>query len=166
MRGMQAQAKGDAPVRQSKALSRSAALRTLEKVERALEEVARSKDGKTISLNLEPVNLGKVKVDVSIRDGSLHARLSAESAEVKQLLREHAFELQSILRKVGLHVDSVSVSVSSENGMFDASSNSFERRESAHEGDDARMSGKDGFEGPAGLAERSSPRVVDDHWIA
>ncbi len=83
----------------------------LERVESTLKEAARSRDGKTISLRLDPPELGSVKVDVSIRDGSLHARVTAENSQVAGVIREKAHELQSMLRKLGLTVEKVSVSV-------------------------------------------------------
>lgn len=165
-RGIAQQVTSETSARPTKALSRVAALRTLEKVERALEEVARSKDGKTISLDLEPVNLGKVKVDVSIRDGSLHARLSAESTDVRQLLREHAHELQSILRKLGLQVDSVAVSVATEEPFLSGGSSSFSRQPSSQE---PERQGSSPLGSPLGASDVSGPRTVsasDDHWIA
>jgi flagellar hook-length control protein FliK len=110
--------------------------RMMERVESTLKEAARSRDGKTLSLKLEPVDLGKVKVDVSLRDGALHARISPENQQVMQGLREHAHELQGALRKLGLDVDSVSVSITadefrgeltSDQGAFDGSSFQQER---------------------------------------
>lgn len=100
--------------RGSKNLSRSTTQRMLERVEASLKEAARSRDGKTISLRLDPAQLGRVKVDVTLRDGALHARLSPENQQVFVALREHSQELQSILRKLGLNVDTVTVTVSSD----------------------------------------------------
>lgn len=164
LRGGATQVKNDSTTRALKALPRAIAARTLEKVERALEEVARSKDGKTISLHLEPVTLGKVKVDVSLRDGNLHARLSAEAGEVQQLLREHAHELQAILRKAGLHVDSVSVSVGSENSTFENTADLYGRESFSER---SRSEGETGdFSTPPDVAESGRPAVADDHWVA
>jgi flagellar hook-length control protein FliK len=100
--------------RASKNLTRPQVTKMLERVESTLKEAARSRDGRTISLHLEPVNLGKVKVDVSLRDGVLHARIAPENQQVVQALREHAHELQATLRKLGLDVDSVSVAVTAD----------------------------------------------------
>jgi flagellar hook-length control protein FliK len=63
---------------------------------------------------LEPVDLGRVKVDVSLRDGNLHARIAPENQQVMQALREHSHELQGALRKLGLNVDTVSVAVTAD----------------------------------------------------
>ena len=106
--------------RGSKNMSRSTTQRMLERVEASLKEAARSRDGKTISLRLDPAQLGRVKVDVTLRDGALHARLTPENQQVFVALREHSQELQSILRKLGLNVDTVTVTVSSDGSKDDS----------------------------------------------
>lgn len=164
LRGPASQVANDSSARAMKSLPRAIAARTLEKVERALEEIARSKDGKTISLHLEPVTLGKVKVDVSLREGNLHARLSAEAYEVQHLLREHAHELQAILRKIGLHVDSVSVSVSSDDGTFESATDLFGRENSSERSE--RDAEADTFSTSPEVGENRRTPVADDHWVA
>lgn len=104
---------------ESNPMSRQAALRMLERVQVTLKEAARARDGKTLSINLEPVDLGRIKVDVSLREGALHARLKPENSEVLQKLREHAHELQAALRKLGLDVERVTVTVSGEESRED-----------------------------------------------
>ena len=157
--------KSDLPAREMKTLSRVMALRTLEKVERAMEEVARSKDGKTITLHLEPVTLGKVKVDVSLREGNLHARLSAEAVEVQHLLREHAHELQSILRKMGLNVDSVAVSVSAEGTMFESNAELFDQQQFSRGSGESRDN-EVVIPVDASIESTVQKAVVEDHWVA
>jgi len=149
----------------TKALSRQLAARTLEKVEAVLKEVARSRDGKTISVRLDPPNLGRVRVDVTLRDGALHARITAETPQVNQLLRERAGDLQLTLRRMGMNVDKVTVSVAAEQGDYNAGSQSSDSRRprSQQARDEADM--QQAPHAPAGDAE---PRVsaLEDHWIA
>jgi len=144
-------------------MSETLASRTLERVEEALREVAKSRDGKTISIRLDPPSLGSVKIDVTLKDGSLHARLMAESAQVSNLLREKAHDLQNMLRKMGLSVDSVSVSVNSDEGNGKRGTSFSEHQESA------MMSQGEG-EGSAvlksGSPVQSSESEVLDHWVA
>jgi hypothetical protein len=162
-----------------KPLTRPQITRMLERVESTLKEAARGRNGKTISLRLEPVDLGKVKVDVSLRDGALHARIAPENQQVMTSLREHAHELQGALRKLGLDVDSVSVSVTAEEfsgematgqGAFGGSS--FQDERNNLPGEQAQV-----VENTFGnkLAERlnagdesraSMDRSAEDHWVA
>lgn len=151
-------------------LSRPAALRTMERVESALKEVARSKDGKTISLRLDPPSLGSVKIDVTIKDGQLHARIVAESAQVNALLREQSHELQQILRRVGIQADGVTVSVGGESQVdVNQSFQSFDQQGAQQFSDSSGLSG--GFRAGVehGVENTSAAtKVVQpvDHWVA
>jgi flagellar hook-length control protein FliK len=141
-----------------KPLTRIQTLATLEKVEAALQKAAESKDGTLISLRLDPPSLGAVRVDVSFKDGLLHARLSADSAQVMQLLRERAPELQVTLRKLGLDVDRVSVSVNSgDSGTFQG--------DSEGKGGHAGHKSGNNFSELADFAA-SGESLKLDHWIA
>ena len=165
--------------RSSKTLTRPQTAKMLERVEATLKEAARSRDGRTISLHLEPVNLGKVKVDVSLREGVLHARIAPENQQVMTALREHAHELQSSLRKLGLDVESVSVSVTSDSfegemntgqQMSDGRSFQDERNKMPREqtqlaettvGNELAQHTSAGAE-----TQRSATRNELDHWVA
>jgi flagellar hook-length control protein FliK len=153
--------------------------RMMERVESTLKEAARSRDGKTLSLRLEPVDLGKVKVDVSLRDGALHARISPENQQVMQGLREHAHELQGALRKLGLDVDSVSVSITADEfsgemtsgqGSFDGSSFQQERnnmpQDRAQLADNTIGSKLAETLNAGGDSRVSKALEMVDHWIA
>ena len=162
-----------------KPLTRPQIARMMERVEATLKEAARGRDGKTLSLHLEPVDLGKVKVDVSLREGALHARIAPENQQVMQALREHAHELQGALRKLGLEVDSVTVSVTADDfagemttGQETMDGRSFQedRNNMPHEraqvlettiGNELALRSKAGID-----PERSGARNVTDHWIA
>jgi hypothetical protein len=105
---------------------------------------------------------------VSLREGLLHARLTPESAQVAQLLRERAHELHASLRKLGLSVDSVSVSVS---GDSNSASTSGDRRFSAWS-EQSRQGAKSqgGVGGLVGEAvvqgAGNRPASTIDHWVA
>jgi len=144
------------------------ASQTMERVEQALNEAARSRDGKTISLRLDPPDLGKLKVDVSLREGVLHARLLADSPQVSQLLRERSFELQRMLRGLGLEVEQVSVSIRDaqpeqvvadqrgrdQSGAFNNSSDKDES-DQIFGGSPSESS-----------MHKSKTSVIEDHWVA
>lgn len=162
--------------RASKPLSRGAAQRMLERVEATLKEAARSRDGKTISVRLDPAQLGRVKVDVSLREGALHARITPENQQVLVALRDHAHELQGALRKLGLNVDSVTVTVSADAGQ-EASEFGRELKDGKSYQDARNNMPGEGAqvpEGPFGseIAELGAPgqprseSAISDHWIA
>jgi flagellar hook-length control protein FliK len=107
-------AQNDGAPRVAKYLNRATSQKMMERIETALKEAARSRDGKTITLRLDPMQLGQVKCDVSMRDGLLHARITPQNQDVVNAVREHAHELQTALRRLGLNVDRVTVQVLSE----------------------------------------------------
>lgn len=148
--------------------------RTMERVESALKEVARAKDGKTISVRLDPPELGTVKIDVSLRDGALHARIVAETPQVTVLLKEKSQELVQIMRKLGLQVEKVSVAVGDHQESFNRNLHEF--NSSAQQFGDKRGGQENGSSGNnrgrqsvgvnlAGL-QRTTTTNVDDHWVA
>jgi flagellar hook-length control protein FliK len=149
--------------------------RTMERVESALKEVARAKDGKTISVRLDPPELGTLKIDMSLRDGSLHARVVAESPQVTTLLKEKSHELVQIMRKLGLNVEKVSVSVSDQKESFSGNLNGFDNSaqqfSDQRSGSERRSTSSGGRSSGHGSGDvlgqlRSATTVVDDHWVA
>lgn len=145
--------------------------RTLERVDQALREAVKSKDGKTISIRLDPPSLGSVKVDVSLRDGHLHARFVAESASVAWLLRDKSHEVHNMLRKAGLSFDTVSVSVGNEGTSEEFS---FASHQGFHSEDDGRRDSSSGSsygdqtfgKSNEQFREKGSKSAIADHWIA
>ncbi len=153
----------------AKELPRPAALRTMERVESALKEVARSKDGKTISLRLDPPSLGSVKIDVTLKDGQLHARFVAESAQVSALLRDQSHELQQMLRKAGIEAEQITISVASEH--FSEANTEFSSfNQQLSEQPERTYGAGPGVVAQNELSGESDAAVltqrVTDHWIA
>ncbi len=81
----------------------------VQKIEEALKEAVAAKDGKSISLKIEQPTLGPIKVDVTLKEGSLYARIVVESQQVGNALREKSQEIIESLKKLGLGIDSINV---------------------------------------------------------
>ena len=153
----------------SRPLAQALAHRTLERVEQTLKEAARAKDGKSISLILNPTELGQVKVDVTLREGTLHARISAENTQVAQLLRERAHELQGMLRKLGLDVDNVTVAVHCEEQGFGQLHQDLGRRDSQQQSGNGTQTDAAGISNNAQLGGLNVGQLSNqalDHWVA
>jgi flagellar hook-length control protein FliK len=160
----------------SRGMNKGQMARMFERVQSTLTEAAKARDGKTISLRLDPANLGRVKVDVSLKEGTLHARIIPENQQVMTALREHAHELQGALRKLGLDVDSVTVTVRSDGfheeaassqNSFDGSTFQQERNNMPHEGSQVveNTVGNELAQWKEAVAPEHSVGVVD-HWVA
>ncbi len=68
-------------------------------------------------LQLDPPELGKIKIDLRLEDGKLHARIVAEGRESKQLIEAHLPELRQALAAGRLDGAEVRVSQGSWNGL-------------------------------------------------
>ncbi|RMD85009.1 MAG: flagellar hook-length control protein FliK [Candidatus Dadabacteria bacterium] len=101
--------KGDARTARKLNLPDKVSTKILERVEKALKEAIQSKDGKSISVRLDPPALGNVRVDLTMRDGGLYARIFADSPQATALLREKSSEIHQMLRGLGLDLDHVTV---------------------------------------------------------
>lgn len=141
---------------------------TYERVEAVIKEAAKSKDRKSLSFRLDPPELGKVKVDISMRDGGLHARLVAESSQVTQLLKERAQDLQMSLRRLGLNLDFVRVSVGSSEFSFDTSSHHSSSESKQHSQTPSSQSAEQQELDFNALDLQASVKseVNLDHWVA
>ena len=149
-----------------KELSKGQELRTLKKVEEALRDVAKSRDGKSISLRLDPPSLGSVRVEVSIRDGVLHARLAADNAHVNTLLRDKGAELQQVLRGLGLDVNNVNVSVQDDGSQQNANADTFSQQQEQFERESrGETDGFSAHDSVAVVGEQKSSQI-SDHWVA
>ena len=123
------------------------------------------KDGNSIQVRLDPPSLGTVRIDLSLRDGALYARLVAESPQVNQLLREKSQDLQRTLRMLGLSVDQVNVSIGSGSEQFSGSTFSQQSDQSSNEQD---VSNGNFLFGEVESGVTETPQVAEplDHWVA
>lgn len=148
-------------------ITRPMAQRAIQRVEQALKEAALSKDGKTITVRIDPPALGKVKVDVTIKNGELSAKIVAENKQIGGVIWEHAADLQKALRKLGLNVDRVNVSVAGNNSQV-----SQESAQNTRQGKQEQKAKPGGLAGDAGVevvGGQVAGEVVEnniDHWVA
>ncbi len=152
-------------------LPKKIAFQAVERVENVIKEALKSKEGKTISLRLDPPQLGMVRVDITRTDSGIHVRVAAENPQINNLLREKAHQLQSVLRQAGLEAESVNVSVGGDGtGQSDVSE--FEKRGFNKGSGKSRVVRADGREeGGAGAGAQNASVTnrgtqVVDHWVA
>jgi flagellar hook-length control protein FliK len=74
-----------------------------------------SRDSKitSLSMQLNPENLGKVTVEVATKDGVLSAKVIAETQAAKEALEANLANLKSNLEQQGLKISDVEVTVES-----------------------------------------------------
>ena len=71
-------------------------------------------DGQTtLEMQLNPENLGKVYVNISSKEGVIHAQLAASNEAVRAALETQVADLRQNLNQAGVKVDAVEVTVAS-----------------------------------------------------
>lgn len=156
--------------KQLKTLSRPLAARTLEQVEKVVREAAKSKDGRSVTLRLDPPELGVLKVDLTLKDGVLYARLAADTAPVQHLLRERAQELQGNLRRLGLNLEGVQVSIVGQDSNDSSWQQNFDRQtanENWSNQSNQVFGLRDEFIRSEIVGVQSEAKLmIKDHWVA
>ena len=67
----------------------------------------------SLEMQLNPANLGKVGINISVRDGAVTAQIAVENATVKQALESQMVTLRENMNNQGLKVEAVEVTIAS-----------------------------------------------------
>ncbi|HVO94071.1 MAG TPA: flagellar hook-length control protein FliK [Terriglobales bacterium] len=113
-------------------------------------------------LQLDPPELGKIKIDLRMEDGKLHARIVAEGRESKALIEAHLPELHQVLSASRIEVADVYVSQgswSSTDNLNQGFQQQPRRQESGNGFDSAFAPSREGEEGRAQSLPRDNGRV-------
>ncbi len=79
-----------------------------------------------INLKLHPAELGELKIDLTVKEGSIRANVVAQSHHTLEILEKNIPKLRTVLENQGFTVDQISVSADSESvGGFDLSDQQF-----------------------------------------
>jgi len=73
-------------------------------------------------LHITPPELGKLDINLTVKNGHIHANLSAENAAVKEIIEANLNQLKQQLNNQGLTVDKFDVMVGHDNGKQEESS--------------------------------------------
>ena len=68
-------------------------------------------NGEEISIQLEPENLGKIRVGLGLKDGVMTAHIGVESEQVKQIVEANLSNLRDTLENQGLKLQGLEVTV-------------------------------------------------------
>ncbi|MBP5298570.1 MAG: flagellar hook-length control protein FliK [Lachnospiraceae bacterium] len=67
----------------------------------------------SLEMQLNPANLGRVNINISVREGMVTAQLAVENAAVKQALESQMVTLRENMNNQGLKVEAVEVTIAS-----------------------------------------------------
>jgi len=83
-------------------------------------QIASKQMDSRINLKLHPADLGELKIDISLKEGSIRANVVAQSQHTLEILEKNIPKLKTILENQGFTVDEISVTNESESvGEFD-----------------------------------------------
>ncbi len=86
----------------------------IDKVQKAIADAARSKDGNSLIFRMEQPELGSLTVKLTRRNDELHARIIPDNREVEATVRERIGELHTALQNSGIKVSQIHLSVGQE----------------------------------------------------
>ncbi|MBD3401806.1 hypothetical protein GF420_02840, partial [candidate division GN15 bacterium] len=113
--------------------------------------------GRSVSIAIEPENLGPARLHLAMRDNALTARVTVETSHAKAMVEQSLDQLSQQLSRAGIKVDLIEVNVSGEQARQQFTDRSFATRrrirlqDSEHETLHAAEAA-----GPAGLQQRPS----------
>lgn len=137
-----------------------------------------SQDTKSIEMQLNPENLGKVYLHVTEKQGTVTAQLTAQNENIKEALVQQAAILKENLNQQGIKVDAVEVSAGAhefesnlekdahgqeEQARQQEEQNTRRSRRSIHLNDDGGISGMDGLSGLMSEEEQLVARIMRDN---
>jgi flagellar hook-length control protein FliK len=88
-------------------------------------------------IKITPPDLGKLDIDLTLKNGHIHANLSTENAAVKEIIEANLNQLKQQLNNQGLTVDGFDVMVGLDNGKREESNSWAEGRNGKNPGRNA-----------------------------
>jgi flagellar hook-length control protein FliK len=64
-----------------------------------------------LKIQLHPVELGELKIDLTMKEGSIRAHIVAQSGQVQEVLEKNMIRLKSILEGQGFTIEEILVSI-------------------------------------------------------
>ena len=110
------------PVKQSPLaeLASKRASEIIEKIKDAVAQAVKSRDGNSLTLNLNPKDLGEVVVKVQQRDDQIFAKITPKAVEVQEIVKAKVDEIVKLLTAAGFKQNHIHISVG---GSFDLTEN-------------------------------------------
>ncbi|MCS6830765.1 MAG: flagellar hook-length control protein FliK [Armatimonadota bacterium] len=87
-------------------------------VTRQLESMVGNHNTGSVTLQLEPEHLGKLRVTISLSHGTIHTHIVADNHAVRQMLESNSSLLQQALQERGLQLGALQVSVQGDSRQF------------------------------------------------
>ena len=117
----------------------------------------------SMEMTLNPENLGKVYLQISAREGAVHAQIAAANEAVKNVLEAQVAEIQEHLNQAGVKVEAIDVTVAAHE--FERNLEQNQKREE-QEGEQAQQNGRRRNLNLTSLDELSSVMTEEEMLVA
>lgn len=117
----------------------------------------------SMEMTLNPENLGKVYLQISAREGAVHAQIAAANEAVKNVLEAQVAEIQEHLNQAGVKVEAIEVTVAAHE--FERNLEQNQKREE-QEGEQAQQNGRRRNLNLSSLDELSSLMTEEEALVA
>lgn len=87
-------------------------------VARQIETMTSQRTTSSVTLQLEPEHLGRLRVTISVSDGAIHTHIVTDNHAVRQMLESNSTLLQQALQERGLQLGALQVSVQGDGRQF------------------------------------------------
>lgn len=87
-------------------------------VAQQVETMVNTHHTSSVTLQLEPEHLGRLRVTISLNDGAIHTHIVADNHAVRQMLESNSALLQQALQERGLQLGALQVSVQGDGRQF------------------------------------------------
>ena len=123
-----------------------------------------------MQLRLEPPQLGRLRLWVTVEDGRVTARIVTETKEAHSLLKDHVSELRTALGENGLRVQEVKLTLAGGSDSFVADSGAFGQERQGLPQQSSRQAGSPDGDAFSSSQDRPSSqnqrRPAPEHWGA
>lgn len=109
-------------------------------------QVNRRQVDSKIQMKLHPVELGKMEIDLTVKEGSIRANVVAQSQHVQEILERNINKLRSTLEQQGFNIEEITFTSQSEMvGEFDLFDQQLSDSDTYSESDNNSSNGQDSF---------------------
>ncbi|MCP4146909.1 MAG: hypothetical protein GY757_04080 [bacterium] len=105
-----------------------------------------------VSINLRPPELGKVQVELTVKDNQVSAKINAENIAVKEVLLANLDQLKANIENNGVSINKIEVEVGGFNNHFEGQFN--------NGNSDSKKGGKGG-----GKGENGGGKLLEKDWL-
>ncbi|MCC6933474.1 MAG: flagellar hook-length control protein FliK [Deltaproteobacteria bacterium] len=140
----------------------------IEKLQQMIETAAKIRNGSTMTVRLDPPELGNLTMKLTHRADQIFARIIPETADVEAMLRNRSNDLVALLVNCGFKADNVHISFGQEVVNYDSASFGQMMNEQGFNGSQNEFNGQGGESAQSWIAKNTvtPDKAAQTGWVA